>query len=233
MSIYADLVCPSCSQSFFLGKQLWNSTDDGGSRVHGYWHGSAGDGANWASDELMFALFQFLARHAGHRLRVLSESELGGLKPCPEPFFQPDTPPDELNHLSPGGGPALLVSSGQDRGYELGRLVTREGASHLFSRYLDCRSRPRAFAPLWSLLARSQTRGESLRVVGPDPGWRTSTVLALARCIHDDRAWDRMCILADALQDAGCEDSDVLSHCREPGRHARGCWVIGLILGVQ
>lgn len=64
-----------------------------------------------------------------------------------------------------------------------------------------------------------------------DSRWRTSTVLALAEMSYADRAFDRLPILADALQDAGCEHPDVLTHCRGPGPHARGCWVIDGILG--
>jgi hypothetical protein len=64
------------------------------------------------------------------------------------------------------------------------------------------------------------------------PQWRTTDVLALARGIYCDRAFDRMPILADALQDAGCTDEDVLWHCRRPGGHVRGCWVVDLALGV-
>jgi hypothetical protein len=65
-----------------------------------------------------------------------------------------------------------------------------------------------------------------------DPAWLTSTVVALARGIYEDRAFDRMPILADALQDAGCDNEDVLSHCRaEKWEHVRGCWVVDLVLG--
>ena len=64
-----------------------------------------------------------------------------------------------------------------------------------------------------------------------DPAWRTSDVLALARGIYADRAFDRMPILADALQDAGCDNEDILSHCRDTKQpHARGCWVCDLVL---
>jgi hypothetical protein len=64
-----------------------------------------------------------------------------------------------------------------------------------------------------------------------DPAWLTSTVVSLAQGIYDDRAFDRLPILADALQDAGCEDPDVLGHCRSDGPHVRGCWVVDLVLG--
>lgn len=61
--------------------------------------------------------------------------------------------------------------------------------------------------------------------------WFTSDVLLLARGIYADRAFDRMPILADALQDAGCDDDDILNHCREAREHVRGCWVVDLLLG--
>ena len=64
-----------------------------------------------------------------------------------------------------------------------------------------------------------------------DPAWLTSTVVALARGIYDDRAFDRLPILADALQDAGCDNDDILNHCRDAGPHVRGCWVVDLVLG--
>jgi hypothetical protein len=68
------------------------------------------------------------------------------------------------------------------------------------------------------------------RRVAANPHWLTSTVVALAQGIYEDRAFDRMPILADALQDAGCDDESVLDHCRGGGIHVRGCWVLDLIL---
>jgi hypothetical protein len=65
-----------------------------------------------------------------------------------------------------------------------------------------------------------------------DPAWRTSTAVSLARQMYDGREFSAMPILADALQDAGCENEDVLAHCRDPQpAHVRGCWVIDLVLG--
>jgi hypothetical protein len=55
----------------------------------------------------------------------------------------------------------------------------------------------------------------------------------LAQAIYDDRAFDRLPILADALEEAGCDTADILAHCRGPGPHVRGCWVVDLILGKQ
>ena len=75
--------------------------------------------------------------------------------------------------------------------------------------------------------------GNRFRPVTADPAWLTSTVVALASGIYADRAFDRLPILADALQDAGCDNADVLGHCRGPGPHVRGCWVVDLLLGKQ
>jgi hypothetical protein len=64
-----------------------------------------------------------------------------------------------------------------------------------------------------------------------DPAWRTGTAVALARGMYESRDFTPMPILADALQDAGCDSDDILSHCRQPSEHVRGCWVVDLILG--
>jgi hypothetical protein len=73
--------------------------------------------------------------------------------------------------------------------------------------------------------------GNPFRPVTADPSWLTPTVTALAAAIYADRAFDRLPILADALEEAGCDHPDVLAHCRGPGPHVRGCWVVDLLLG--
>ncbi|MDB5314075.1 MAG: hypothetical protein JWO38_8277 [Gemmataceae bacterium] len=73
--------------------------------------------------------------------------------------------------------------------------------------------------------------GNPFRSVGVERRWLTSTVLDLARGIYDERAFDRLPILADAVQDAGCDHPDILAHCRGDGPHVRGCWVVDLVLG--
>jgi hypothetical protein len=60
--------------------------------------------------------------------------------------------------------------------------------------------------------------------------WNGGTVRTLARAVHDDNAFERLPVLADALEDAGCSDADLLGHLREPGPHVRGCWAVGLLL---
>jgi hypothetical protein len=61
--------------------------------------------------------------------------------------------------------------------------------------------------------------------------WSDCTVVKLAQAIYDDRVFDRLPILADALEEAGCTNADILSHCRGPGPHIRGCWTVDQILG--
>jgi hypothetical protein len=62
-----------------------------------------------------------------------------------------------------------------------------------------------------------------------NPTWQTSTVLALAQGIYQDRAFDRLPILADALLDSECDNPDLLNHLRSEGPHTRGCWAIDLL----
>jgi hypothetical protein len=74
--------------------------------------------------------------------------------------------------------------------------------------------------------------GNPFRRVAFDPNWRTATAVGLAQTMYDARDFNAMPILADALQDAGCEDAAILGHCRDAnGVHVRGCWVVDLVLG--
>jgi hypothetical protein len=76
--------------------------------------------------------------------------------------------------------------------------------------------------------------GNPFRAVRAEREWLTSTVLVLARQMYDAREFSAMPILADALQDAGCDNAAVLAHCRDTSApHVRGCWVVDLILGKE
>jgi len=78
-------------------------------------------------------------------------------------------------------------------------------------------------------------------IFGPLPFRRVITspcgvpaaVVALANRMYESRDFSTMPILADALQDAGCANGEVLDHCREPGQHVRGCWVVDLLAGKE
>jgi hypothetical protein len=66
-----------------------------------------------------------------------------------------------------------------------------------------------------------------------DSCWLTPQAVVLAQAIYDDRAFDGLPILADALEGAGCTNADILGHCRQSGKHVRGCWVVDLLLGKE
>jgi hypothetical protein len=73
-----------------------------------------------------------------------------------------------------------------------------------------------------------------------DPSWLTPTVVNLASVAYQERSLPsgeldpaRLSVLADALEDAGCTDPDLLGHLRSPGPHVRGCWALDLILGKE
>jgi hypothetical protein len=75
--------------------------------------------------------------------------------------------------------------------------------------------------------------GNPFRRVSFSSSWRTDTAVALASQMYESREFGAMPILADALQDARCDNEDVLNHCRGPGPHVRGCWVVDLVLGEE
>jgi hypothetical protein len=70
----------------------------------------------------------------------------------------------------------------------------------------------------------------SVRPVNIVLGWRTGKVLTLAQAIYDERAFDRLHFLADALEDVGCTNRAILDHLRGQGPHVRGCWVVDALL---
>ncbi|MBM3982635.1 MAG: hypothetical protein FJ304_20660 [Planctomycetes bacterium] len=63
-----------------------------------------------------------------------------------------------------------------------------------------------------------------------DPAWLTPDVQALARAIYARRDSAAVPVLADALEEAGCDDAEILDHCRAPGEHVRGCWAVEMFL---
>jgi hypothetical protein len=76
--------------------------------------------------------------------------------------------------------------------------------------------------------------GNPFRPVRADPAWlrwNDGTVVKLARAIYDERACERLPLLADAVEDAGCTSDTLVSHLRGPGPHVRGCWALDLLRG--
>jgi hypothetical protein len=93
--------------------------------------------------------------------------------------------------------------------------------------------------------AESKAQAAAIRdLLGPLP-FRTSTIdpswlrwhdglpVSMARRMYESRDFSDMPVLADALEEAGCTDADILGHCRSGGEHVRGCWVVDLLLGKE
>ena len=76
--------------------------------------------------------------------------------------------------------------------------------------------------------------GNPFRPVAADSAWLTwhnGLLVTMARQMYDSRDFSDLPVLADALEEAGCDNADILTHCRQPGPHVRGCWVVDLLLG--
>ena len=71
------------------------------------------------------------------------------------------------------------------------------------------------------------------RPIALNPSSLTFAVKGVAQALYADRPFDQLPVLADALEDAGCDNSDILRHCRGRGPHVRGCWALDLILGKE
>jgi hypothetical protein len=78
--------------------------------------------------------------------------------------------------------------------------------------------------------------GNPFRPITLDPAWLTwhdGLLVSMARQMYDSRDFADMPVMADALEEAGCTDADILGHCRSVGEHVRGCWVVDALLGKQ
>ena len=73
--------------------------------------------------------------------------------------------------------------------------------------------------------------GNPFQPVTADLALRNETAGAVAQAIYDEHRFGDLPILADALEEDGCTDAEILGHCRGPGPHVRGCWLLDLILG--
>jgi hypothetical protein len=78
--------------------------------------------------------------------------------------------------------------------------------------------------------------GNPFRTVTVNPAWLAAdggAVAKRARAVYDQHRFDDMPLVADVLARVGCTDADILSHCRTPGVHVRGCWVLDVLLGMR
>lgn len=73
--------------------------------------------------------------------------------------------------------------------------------------------------------------GNPFHPISVEPSWLTPTVLTLAHIVRTERAFELMPVLGDALQDAGCDNAEVIDHCYGPGPHVTGCWLVDRLSG--
>jgi hypothetical protein len=102
---------------------------------------------------------------------------------------------------------------------ELSRWEPRPGRSNL--------------GPGWCAGALRDSLGPLVRRRAFESLWRTPDAVVLARRAYDDRDFAALPFLGDALEEAGCDDGELLEHCRTGGGHGRGCWVVDLVLGKE
>lgn len=141
---------------------------------------------------------------------------------------------------SPNRYSALSAAAGVAWEYSGGTNPLRDAANALSAEAIAYEGPVRS-QPIKRLFVEQRNQTDIVREVFGNPfraadflrDWRTDTVTLLARTMYESREFSAMPILADALQDAGCDNDDILDHCRGPGPHVRGCWVVDLILGKE
>lgn len=83
----------------------------------------------------------------------------------------------------------------------------------------------------WEVLFLQDIFGNPFHTVTLNTAWLTPSVTAFAQAVYEVRAFDRLPVLADALEEVGCTDTAILDHLRGAGPHTRGCWPLDAILG--
>jgi len=162
-----------------------------------------------------------------------------GLQFCFDPPEPPGLTPEDLERWADAG---FEGAPDTPTNYAFGMGSMGSNAPDCVSPCFEIRD-PVAFGPIPTRVdnvCRSDEVAALLRDIFGNPfrpvtfsaEWRTTTAVALARGMYESRDFSAMPILADALQDAGCENADVLDHCRaEKQVHVCGCWVVDLVLG--
>jgi hypothetical protein len=83
----------------------------------------------------------------------------------------------------------------------------------------------------WEVLFLRDIFGNPFRPINLDRAWLTPRIISFGQAVYEERAFDRLPLLADALEEVGCTDDNILDHLRLPGPHTRGCWPLDAILG--
>jgi hypothetical protein len=144
-----------------------------------------------------------------------------------------------VDQVAPGPGGAYLAAVGcGGMWHDPGGLIEGVAGAAAVAAAGD------AGGPAWEAERRAQAKvlrdifDNPFRPVSVSPAWQTAEVVALAEAAYDGRELPagtldlaRLAVLADALEEAGCDQADLLGHLRGPGPHVRGCWAVDLILG--
>jgi hypothetical protein len=136
--------------------------------------------------------------------------------------------------VDPAAALAAYFASG-----EAGMCVgTISNAAFAVGNQFPCEQRDAAWASEWAAqsdLVR-EVMGNPFRPIPRNPSWLLSnggSIMRLAQEVYDQKRFEFLPVLADALMGAGCDEEEILAHCREPGPHARGCWVLDIILSTD
>jgi hypothetical protein len=173
---------------------------------------------------------QHLATDVPERLPAATASALAAFA-----SLRPDDAPDAatLQVVDARGYEAMVLagcispSLTQGRAAQVLQDPQNPSANEVFNR--ACETEELAIANLVR-----EVFGNPFRPVKVDPvwlAWQDGMLGKLAQGIYEERAFDRLPILADALLDAGCDNEELIQHCRREGGHIRGCWALDLLAG--
>ncbi len=115
-----------------------------------------------------------------------------------------------------------VLGAGSDESFREAKLLGRFYAHVVFSDPKDLPGQANLLRDIFGSLPFRSPKFE--------PAWRTQRSVELAKSIYEQRSFERLPLLADILEENGCNGNDILTHCRQPGPHVRGCWVLDLIL---
>jgi hypothetical protein len=205
--------------------------------VERYADGLAGDELADAADEAGLAVGDLERAVQEARDDYNTETAWGGCS-CPTCEAERDERMDEINPRNdPDLGYQLLEMQAAGQAACAAALLAHHATRDYWAvpRLLSAAMR-RGGPALQIDLARllHELIGNPFREVAIDPAWRTwerGVVVGLAQTIYEEKAFERLPILADALEDAGCAEGALLRHLRQPDGHLRGCWALDAVLG--
>jgi hypothetical protein len=165
-----------------------------------------------------YVFIRSVERGAGLHKSSAAEQAAQAAAACAEVIGPDSAPPHDLVRVVAGVARSVALTaswSAPESVRTQGKALAHEVQANLL---LDI------FGPLpfWSVTVHSDVLA-----------WNDQLVVRLAQAIYDERRWGDMPILGDALLDAGCDNEEVLAHCRAGGEHVRGCWVVDLLLGKE